>query len=244
MNQRITLIILLFLCSCTITKRVHRGGYYVQWNKNYGINMDAAQEEDGDAIESSPKDLIETIGEIDEVADTLVPFHKDTQVEGDFVSEENPSESNVPIYYEEPPPKNQKITVIDNYIERIKGIEIVKDPFKGEEKLSEGNSVNAGLLRVLGIIMICFGGMLIIASLFLFFGFNGLAGLFASLVFSGNGFVAGLLGFLLFLLILLVLILFVLFVQVIGGSTVGLIIGGSLILIGLLFLLFGYLLGG
>jgi hypothetical protein len=206
--------------------------------------MNAVQEEEdsGDAIESSPKDLIETVGEIEEAADTNVTLHEDSQVEENFITDKTLPESNVPEYYEEPEAKNQKVTVFDKILERTVGIERTNDP--GEDALSPDSNVNTDLFRILGILMIIFGGLLLIASLFIVFGFNGLSNLFANLVFSGNGFVAGFLGFLLFLLILVLVILFVIFVQLIGGPMVGLIVGGSLVLIGVLFLILSTVLGG
>lgn len=240
--MRIALLLCLFsFFSCTVTKRVHRPGYHIEWNKNYSANarevateneMDAAQ--DSSKRTASPTRLNPAGMHFEEGLEASIAREEEKTLETlDFNSPKNPKN----VQNEQKGAQDSKNWEFDP---GSKGSYRPYDTIVDDEVQKRRS--NARIINGIAIGLIILGLMLFIASLFLVFGFNGLGGLFNSLVFSGNGFFVGLLGFLLFLLILLVIVLFVVIVEfVLGGAYVGFVFGSSLVVAGLVLLLINYL---
>ena len=82
-------------------------------------------------------------------------------------------------------------------------------------------------LRVFGNIMFILAGFFLLGTIFAYFGLWALESIFYSLVFSGNGFIVGVLGFFLFLIIfIIVFIAYAVVAWGLGGALNGLIACG------------------
>jgi hypothetical protein len=229
------LLSVLFFVSCTVTKRVHRKGFHVEWNRHYTTNSGSNRGEVDDktrdqiAVErkknqsNSPTDSIlltfsemallsnQSIGK-DEVFDQMPGSKKrNTRLE-------NAAESPLMKFREVAQPTTQRSTEPD---------------FDEDEQEMTWSEAFGGIAWVL----IALGTLLLIGTLVYLFGYGGFVNLFNLLVFSGNGFLFGALGFLLFLAIFIAVIGFALIVEFLfKGPILGYIIGflliGSGILIG------------
>lgn len=235
MTKHITIIVLLILCSCTVTKRLHRKGFNVEWHKNYVKNSSA------DKLKNTELDQIELTDEAEfypEAADSITQIVLNNDIslnveeENKVIDKVSPDDE-IDLQNEIP----ALTQVFNNYINSQNVVKPLAPLSSSKDtNEAEGDLLN-GVLSVLAIVIIVLGVFFILGSLFIFFGFPGFNGLFSALVLSGNGFIAGFFGFLLFLLILLLIILFVLFIEFFLGYALGLILGFSFILIGIVLLL-------
>jgi hypothetical protein len=224
MIKHITLILLLVLCSCTVTKRMHRKGFNVEWHKSYVSNNSTNEQKDtkfednklNDEVVSSSNEVgnITEIEVNDEVEDPRDEFLIDDEVK-----------------LEDSPLVIKRYSHSYNEELRYAPFSSNKEPNVAEE--DSGDEI----LAFLAIFILVLGILLILGSLFLIFGFPSNTGLFSALVLSGNGLVAGIFGFLLYLLIMVLIILFVLLIQFVLGTLVGLILGFSLIIAGIILLI-------
>lgn len=233
MILRASLIVLLILASCTVTKRVHNPGFHVEWHKNYSKDLGSDKDEKlkNDAEEQE-------ILEKDEIIDSLT----NSSIQSPEV------QVSVPVERSKEPNDLLKDDV-DQLSENGETSETSdQESTTNQSKISKkkraarGDGTGMEALGAIGAGLAILGAVLLIGSLFLFFGFAGFGGLFNVLVLSGNGFAVGLLGFILFLIILVVVILFVAIVEfILGGYQLGFILGGILLGLGLLLMLISQL---
>lgn len=238
--MRIALLLsLLFLFGCTVTKRVHRPGFHVEWKKNYSISASASviekdKAQEASARSTSPSDSKISPNQLDQHDEVLLDSEKHEIVESDdsglLKSAKNHREGLKEI------PKNKKLLFDFSRNSTYRPQDILEE----EDENAEAKGM---VLRGFAIGLIICGGLIFIASMFLVFGFTGLGFLFDALVFSGNGFLVGLMGFLLFLVFVLIIGLFVVIVEyVLGGPMAGFIVGTVFMVTGLVMLLIAYVL--
>jgi hypothetical protein len=210
---------LISLSSCSVTKRVYNKGFYIDWNHSSKKNSkkDKAQVENDEreitklkgATTYSIKDSLKTSSY--KMANVFeVPVNK--EVERNQVTLKRFKSTGV-IQNAVPTPINFKNHTF----------------FKNDAKL---RSAEKSPSSTIGTILIILGISLCIGSLILIFGYPTLENLFQALVFSGNGFVVGLLGFILFLLIAATIALIVFLVELMGGAVIGFVVGGLFIIMG------------
>lgn len=240
--MRIALLLgLLSLFSCTVTKRVHRPGYHIEWNKNYSkserqVANEKAQETSDFATNSLGTTV--SVDHLDAELEASVLNQKEEAVDKDDFG--SPKSSKEPHDTSKEIQENTKGAFVFGRKSIFRPHESKVDVEDDEE--DEKKEPNGEIISGIGVGLIILGVMLMIGSLFLVFGFGGLGNLFTALVFSGNGFVVGFLGFLLFILILLVIGLFVVIVEfVLGGAYAGFVVGSILIVAGIVLMLIGYL---
>ncbi|NOQ71031.1 MAG: hypothetical protein GQ574_03455 [Crocinitomix sp.] len=214
-----------------MTKRIHRSGYHIEWNKKYGNKTSSEDRIENQANETDQDDLVPELTYADEVVDSTVEYSEENETINAAVQEEGLSVSNTRDSQIEDDHSigqdNLPIAQVDRGPPIEESVNHDSDTVVKEKSDSIGK-----ILGDIGKIMLFLGILLIIGSLFLYFGFNGLANLFGTLVFSGNGFLVGVLGFLLFLIILIAVFLFAFIVEAIGGYLVGLLVGSILIVLG------------
>ena len=229
MLQRLLFISLLFLCSCTITKRVHRKGVLIEWNKRYSSQKKIVEQPTKELRGSKKNPLLKKIKEpiIDEELDNSLI---DSIIEK--TSHSDRFESKVTTQEED-------VLLISNKVVHP----ILKNrQTRGEIETSTKRKRNSDVLVNIGIGLLIFGGVFVLSSFITIWGFSGFGSLFEFLVLSGNGLLIGILGFLLFLAIVVMFYLLWLLIMSLGGFTVGLMIGLSLILLGGISILLGKLL--
>lgn len=231
MKFGICLVFFLFSVSCTVTKRVHRPGFHVEWRKHYSQSN----------VSDTSGEKLENPGQAKEQRSEL-PSDLNTTSADSLVSKE----ANTSIA-----PERRTYQPIANTFETV------KESFAAAfQKQSNAIAVQKSTplpyiyvqgknLQIWGYAFLGFGVLLILGSVFLVFGTNGFSGLYNSLVFGGNGLAAGILGFLLFLLILLVVFLFAVIVEFgLGGPTNGFIVGLAFLVGGGVLLIWGSWLRG
>jgi len=219
MREHLFLVIILLLSSCTITKRVHRKGVNIEWHKNYSTHQSSnGRSISNDVLELDFSDKVE-INSTDSIP--CINWKDSIYVEHTLI----------PVNY---PLSNNKIKHGKKVIPEVRTNENIVQSDKTIKRRVK-HSVNAALdsdelLKSIGVILLVIGGIIILTSFIVMSGFVGFTNLFSSLVLSGNGFAAGVLGFLLFLLLVVVFLLFLFLIEAIGGFIIGLTLG--LILLG------------
>jgi hypothetical protein len=231
MIKHITLILLLVLCSCTVTKRMHRKGFNVEWHKSYVSNNSTNEQKDTKFEDNKLND--EVVSSSNEVGN-ITEIEVNDEVELSVVEVEDPRDE---FLIDDEVKLEDSPLVIKRYSHSYNE-ELPYAPFSSNEEpnVAEEDSGDE-ILAFLAIFILVLGILLILGSLFLIFGFPSNTGLFSALVLSGNGLVAGIFGFLLYLLIMVLIILFVLLIQFVLGTLVGLILGFSLIIAGIILLI-------
>jgi len=234
MREHLFLVIILLLSSCTITKRVHRKGVNIEWHKNYSthqnsnsnsVSIDVLELEFSDKVGINAGDSIQFVSCIDSIhaEQTLTSVH-----------------------YSLSSRKNKGIESRKKRVSKILAkaqlLQFDKSIKKIEKKPVNTVLYTDELLKKIGIIILIIGGGIILTSFIVMSGFVGFTNLFSSLVLSGNGFTAGVLGFLLFLLLVVVFLLFLFLIEAIGGFIIGLTLGLILLGVGGILLLLNLLL--
>ncbi len=234
-----TIFLFLFLFSCTVTKRVHRPGFHIEWKKNYRVQAESESERQvSSGVEM--QDLHEDIGE-GEMAET-------NEISAEFDVRFEKREGRASRASAREVNKSQREKKLRKSIDikqearsffmkksRKYALKIPKQKKKASRVSNE--SFGEGFLY-LGYVLLGIGGYILIGALLSFFGFWIMEELFYSLVFSGNGFIAGILGFLLFVFIFVVVIIAYLIVRyLLGGAYLGFIVSTVFIAAGLLCLL-------
>lgn len=236
MYKAATIFLFLFLLSCTVTKRVHRPGFHIEWKKNYKVQKENSNDEVLEARESTSdisalldvqsgeddRTLREVETKINE-SQSLVGDGEDDRALSE-VERRNTKEKSKTNF-------NLKQHAHSIFIEKTRKYAPLKMPKVKKDAVSDsGGGADEGFLY-LGYILLGIGGYLLIGALLSYFGFWLMENLFYSLVFSGNGIIAGILGFILFLLILLfVFIAYAIVHYLLGGAYMGFIV--SLVFIG------------
>ena len=231
MTKHFILIVLLIMCSCTVTKRVHRKGFNVEWRKNYITQNSNKQERSSkqDDIKLNHMEMLDedVVDSIELVSENVVVKSSDEHVcYSTSMKDDNGRQSRINVIEKD----KRNITYLPLKIKPLLTFTVEKN------KLNEADEAD-DLMAILGFILLVLGVFLLLGCLFVFFGFPGLNGLFSTLVFSGNGLIAGIFGFLLFLLIVLLVILFVLLIQFVLGYLMGLILGATFMVAGIVLIL-------
>ncbi len=225
MMKATTIFLLLFLASCTVTKRVHRPGYRIEWKKNYRVQKISDKEKES-VSKTEPEHLATTELALRKpsVADPkrlelqpLMSFEQDQSVANQESTElESKGNENGAI--------DLKQSRTYAPFERFK---IRRTP-----TLKRSFSFNSDL-EIFGYWMLGIAGFLLLGTFFAYFGLWALESLFYNLVFSGNGLIAGIVGFIIFLIILLIVFIAYAIVEYLMGSyIVGLIATGIAAAIG------------
>lgn len=237
MFKTASFFIFLFLLSCTVTKRVHRPGYHLEWKKNYRVQK-AAKPETSKKENSLELESSHSKSELDENSNKIKESVADSiqELELRKLKLEEKSET---IGRDSVRRKQVEKRTFANKFRLVKSRDYfpIRVPSITQKKKASNAFVLEGF-RTVGVVLLCVGGFLLMGSLISYFGFWVLEELFYSLVFSGNGIIAGLLGFLLFLIILIVVfVAFAIVRYILGGSYVGFIVSIICIGAGLLSLL-------
>lgn len=224
MTLRILLLFLLLLGSCTVTKRVHRKGYHIEWHKSDTKTSKISRKNVHTNIEKAQAELsVESTSETDRDFQNLA--FEESNLESDIVdlttNESRETEQNFSI---------PKIITENKFIPKS----IVQ-----KSKIEDTDS-DSGHFGTMGYLLLSLGFLFLVGSFFLVFGYLGFEVLFELLVFGGNGIVLGVLGFVLFLLILVLVGLFILLIEAIGGVKIGLIIGITLMVAGLVLIIINH----
>lgn len=237
MSKYFSVILVLLIASCTVTKRHYNKGFNVEWHKNYITKHSSKAEQEIELDNNLVSDEVESFSQdVDSVAQMVlqndVLIHEESFEVKTTVDEE-------PINYtgNSQLPSKLKQTIFKRMSNSKNRIRSLLPLSRAQDSSAAEGGSSDELLIIIGFILLFLGIFLILGSLYFVFGFPGLNGLFSTLVFSGNGFIAGLFGFLLYLLILLLVILFVLLVQFVLGYLLGLILGLSFLAAGIVLLL-------
>ena len=227
----------LFLFSCTVTKRVHRPGYHIEWKKNYRVQKEDKTVLVARKVENKPSTVL---------ANSMV--EAPLEVVADAKSEPKPILDSKEIALAQI--RDVEADVSDNQERHRMHVDQSRFHFlksrtyfpiqlpKAEKRKSASSEYASDGWRNVGFVLLGLGGFLLMGSLIAFFGFWALEEIFYSLVFSGNGFIAGILGLLLFLLILIVVFIAYAIVRfILGGAYVGFVVSFICIGAGLLSLL-------
>lgn len=229
MTLRIFLLFLLILGSCTVTKRIHRKGYHIEWHKNDTKTSKISRKTVDANTEKKQADLsadVTTFDSLSNTSETDKNFEKlafeETNLESDIADQTTEENSETDQNF-----SIQKIINENKFISKS----------KAQNSKIEDTDSDSGHFGTMSYLLLSLGFLFLVGSFFLVFGYLGLEVLFELLVFGGNGILLGVLGFILFLLILVLVGLFILLIEAIGGVKVGLIIGITLMLVGLVLLI-------
>lgn len=227
--------------SCTVTKRVHRPGYHVQWRSIH--RTQASQENLTKQYESSAEKEIES---------ALLPTKKATFVDHEAVEMEKALQSEPVSSQNNLEEKTPLKTLVTKQLKEIPAFRLKQFiPSSSKSSTKERSSrpilwrISPSALKTMGIICICLGIFLLLGSALVSLGaFSG----------AGNGNGAAWLNFfldliaisewfwLLIFIVLLVLLLYLAFLfvrYVMGGALVGLIVGAALFILGVFFYALG-----
>lgn len=230
MIKTATRLLLVFLASCTVTKRVHRPGYHIEWKKHYKTQKSSKEYKELDGVSKTLEMdalkvqeaafLTERSYELEPLLD--ISSTEKEQVLLDVVEEELKEHNS----------KEQR------EIRRTRKYAPFESLKERTQKKSKQRLRGIPELRNIGYVLLGIAGFLLIGVFFAYFGLWALESLFYNLVFSGNGIVAGILGFVIFLIILLLVFLAFAIVEYLMGSyIIGLIVAGITAAVGGLCLL-------
>ncbi len=243
MIRTLLILSMLSFVSCTVTKRVHRKGFHVEWKKNYATNAKTSEKRTSNTTASVAKQEVggrhQTANRSDTLLNAFEPEIGKTPTPRAGATDANKEMGALS--------SKQDLDADFDPLQKIKSPKTTTKrrsvPRVDEEERKKDSGADE-VLKVFGIVLLLFGIMLLVASFVILFGFTGFGGLFNALVFSGNGFLVGFLGFLLFLLIVLLVIVFVVIVQyVFGGAYVGFIVGTVLVVLGIVLLIVSAVIG-
>ncbi|XOV66789.1 MAG: hypothetical protein ACFHU9_14280 [Fluviicola sp.] len=261
MYKTAAIFLLLFLLSCTVTRRVHRPGFHLEWKKKYKVQKDEKSVADisipidihngnddrgSSGVERHYEKISNPNAEVIEARGTKNSGLREPQP---AVSEQNliaeSLETIAPRPLNEVHQKSKKsLSLLQQITSSLFEKSGKYDPLPIAQRKKvvskQSNTLAGDGFLYVGYITLGLGAYLFIGALFSYLGFWILENLFYSLVFSGNGIIAGILGFILFLIILLfVFIAYAIVHYVLGGAYLASIISMALLGVGLLFLLIG-----
>ncbi|GAB5416658.1 MAG: hypothetical protein Crog4KO_21470 [Crocinitomicaceae bacterium] len=224
MMKATTIFLLLCLASCTITKRVHRPGYHIEWKKNYRAQNtpnkenESASKAESEHLETSELEL--------KKSDVATPKQLELQPLMSFEREESAFQQESTELDVNP---NTDVIVLKQS-RRYAPFERFKNRKKSTSKRSISNALD---LELFGYWMLGIAAFLLLGTFFAYFGLWALESLFYNLVFGGNGLIAGILGFFIFLIVLVVVFIAYAIVEYLMGSyIIGLIVSGALAAVG------------
>lgn len=227
MIKATTIFVFLFLFSCTVTKRVHRSGFHIEWKKNYHAQK---------VQKTSPSDISK--GKITQLNSDKLQIREVQLIAvsaGSFESSVSAKrnkkhDSNQEI---EAPKGNQEVSTL--FLTQTRKYNPFQKFTRQKETISDRGSPR---LRRFGYVMLAIASFLLLGSIFAFFGLWSLEWLFYGLVFSGSGIIAGILGLILFMLIFIVCFSsYALVEYLLGGHIIGLIATAVCLVIGVICLL-------
>lgn len=249
MSPRALILLLLFfpiIFGCTITKRVHRPGYHIEWKKNYR-QSDARKNQGQETALQANSNTTEPHPEEQLTAIEIAP-----QVEGRAmdVQESRSSPTSSDDTFTDALPSALSESVLETNSNDPPNS--VSHASKRTPQVSKKTSmrplfwrVSGDTWRILGIILIIFGASILVASLLSLVGAfsgngNGIAVILLDLILSLFGYGGWIIVLIIVILIILLVYLLILFVEVaLGGPIVGLIVGGASLLLGLFFFFLG-----
>lgn len=223
-------LILLFI-SCSVTKRVHRPGFHIQWHKIERTQSTKKQQPitDEAKTEKTNQEIALRFQKVNNIDSTKVEANK--QVETASIISTKPK-------------KNKRSPRLSSVIEKTAFQSIIKAPKNKAKAYSHKSSrpifwrVSAKNLKSIGNVLIFLGTLILLGSILVYAGaFSGgasgsWANFFLDLIAISEWFWI----LVIILIVVLLLYLSVLLVRhVFGGTLVGLIIGLSLLVIGLFF---------
>ncbi len=243
MYKAATIFAFLFLLSCTVTKRVHRPGFHIEWKKNYKVQKEQQTErsqsvQGADFIEAGLQEPQPSDGHFDSNAEALEVRESTHQI-----NPENNSAKSISFSQQHKRHHTQKRTqqhTSNFFVEKSRTYAPLKMPKAEKSASKRSGGFAADGFRGIGYVLLGIGIFLLLGTLMSFTGIWLLEEIFYSLVFSGNGIIAGILGFIVFLVILLVVfIAYAVVHYILGGAYIGLIVSLACIGIGALCLLIG-----
>lgn len=261
MLKTTTIFLFLFLFSCTVTKRVHRPGFHVEWKKNYKTQRQIQGEQESEKEAKSEKAEVSEIGlpacrqarrepqPADVESDISIPNEDKGELVEARLSENLDDSNTEALEVKESPKKSPKNTKPKKnlkigkeaktfFIEKSRKYAPLNMPKKKKKSYRESNWYLSDNLLYTSYAFFGFAAFLLLGCLFSFMGIWLIEEMFYALVFNGNGFIAGLLGFILFLILLVIVFIAYGFVHyILGGTYIGLIVAAASVGIGLLFLL-------
>lgn len=242
-------LLVFILLGCQIAKRQHLPGYHIEWNHKIKPNEKELKEEKS-SKDNKPK------GQTIDSALTKKhhPFYPETlkTVQRQMVDRASSVEERILT------PKFEKLTrkAVERRAERQKKENRSIENTKKKSIFSFIYTVDSETLRVIGLVLLIFGGVLLIISLIYWAGaFDSGGGSSSgssdsssgsnssafSNLFSGNEPLGCITVIIILIVFILIVWLFYLLIKfVLGGPIVGTIVGGSLVVLGLLFLYWAY----
>lgn len=239
------ILILLVLAGCTVTKRVHRPGYHIEWRKTKSaVGKNEISQRMNQHMDSVHPDLTEHVGRTPKEG-----LRTDSKLTDDEININRTEENSVQeITIKEPdsPEKtvrNEDPTTAKKNYRKTKKLKL-KWPPNARSEIQKTKPVKVRLneerneslaynLQIAGIIVLSTGVLLLLGSILSYFGFFLIVDLFYALVFSGNGIIASIFGFLLFLVIAIALLaLYAVVRYILGGYILGFIMSAACIISG------------
>ena len=229
---------LLLFVGCTITKRVHNPGYHIEWHK---LKKDTAKK-DHDVIQIQTNEQAAK-SNIDHLNLSEAP-NDSVEISGLTIdTDENNKPEIAPFKSKKSNESAASVLPLENS-NNLKN-ESQKQPSSVQKKKSKSPlfwRMKAKTLIDLGIVLMCLGGMILLASIFIFMGaFSGDgSGFWIQVLVSLIGLGGWFLALIFVLIIILIVFLFYLLIAfVLGGPIVGLIVGSVLLGTGILFYVLG-----
>lgn len=237
-NYLIFFLLLLLFLGCTITKRVHNPGYHIEWHK---LKKDTAKKDhDATPIETN-KQVNDS--NVDHLNLSEVPNDSLERSEFTIDTDEN-SEPEIVSFKSQKSNESAASVLPVEKSDDLKN-ESQKQPSSVQRKKSKSPlfwRLKAKTLIDLGIVLMCLGGMILLASIFIFMGaFSGDgSGFWIQFLVSMIGLGGWFLALIFVLIIILIVFLFYLLIAfVLGGPIVGLMVGSVLLGAGILFYVLG-----
>lgn len=238
-------LLIFILLGCQIVKRQHLPGYHIEWNHSIKPSEKELKEEKRSKT-SNTEDLT--------TDSVLTKKYRSTQTEilqsfkTEVVDRASSIEEKILI------PKFEKLSrkASEKRAEKQKKENKSIEKTKKKSILSFIYTADSETLRIIGLVLLIFGGTLLIISLIYWAGaFNGSSGSSGSSsgsnssafdnLFSGNDPLGCLTAIIILIVFIFIVWLFYLLIKfVLGGPLVGTIVGGSMVVLGLLFLYWAY----
>lgn len=245
----ITSFLLIFiLLGCQIVKRQHLPGYHIEWNHKIKPSEKELKEEKSNKSHNSEDLTIDSVHN-KKNRSTYTEFLQSYKTE--VVVRASSIEEKILI------PKFEKLSrkVFGKRAEKQKKENKSIEKTKKKSILGFIYSIDSETLRIIGLVLLIFGGTLLIISLIYWAGaFNGnssassgssssssSSGNFFNSLFANNTGAGCLTALIILIIFILIVWLFYLLIKfVLGGPLVGTIVGGLLVVLGLLFLYWAY----
>ena len=247
-NLIASFLLIFILLGCQIVKRQHLPGYHIEWNHKIKPGEKELKDEKRSKTYNAEDLTIDSV---------LTKKYRSTYTEilqsyeTEVVDRASSIEEKILI------PKFEKLSrkASEKRAEKQKKENKSIEKTKKKSILSFIYTVDSETLRVIGLILLIFGGTLVIISLIYWAGaFNGnsstssgssssssSSGNFFNSLFANNTGAGCLTALIILIVFILIVWLFYLLIKfVLGGPLVGIIVGGSLVVLGLLFLYWAY----